>query len=82
MILNFWSLHPHLEDDWLEACSGLDDSSHDDDIVDVTDDSDGVNIVDCSCPVSFYSSLDSPPTDSIDMCVMLLMSVIISLICL
>ena len=21
MILHFWALHPHLEDDWLEACS-------------------------------------------------------------
>ena len=47
MILHFWSLHPNLEDDWLEACSGLDDASHDIDIVDVIDDSDGVDTVDC-----------------------------------
>ena len=22
MILRFWALHPHLEDDWLDACTG------------------------------------------------------------
>ena len=58
MILHFWSLHPHLEDDWLEACSGLDDVSHDNDIVDITDDLDGVDIV--GCPVTLSNSLNSP----------------------
>ena len=62
MILYFWSLY--LEDDWLEACSGLDDASHDDDIVDVIDDSDGVDTV--GCPVTLSSSLDSPPADATD----------------
>ena len=47
MILHFWSLHPHLEDNWLEACSGLNDASHDDDVVDIFDDSNGVDTVDC-----------------------------------
>ena len=23
MILHFWALHPHMEDDWLEACAAL-----------------------------------------------------------
>ena len=30
MILRFWSLHPRLEDDWLEGCSGQEDHSFDD----------------------------------------------------
>ena len=64
MILHFWSLHPHLEDDWLKACSGLNDASHDDDVVDIFDDSDGVNTVDC--PVTLSSSLDSQSADATD----------------
>ena len=63
MILHFWSLHPHLEDDWLEACSGLNDASHDDD-VDIFDDSDGVDTV--ACPVTSSSSLVSPSADATD----------------
>ena len=63
MILHFWSLHPHLEDDWLEACSGLNDASHDDD-VDIFDDSDGVDTV--ACPVTSSSSLVSPSADTTD----------------
>ena len=58
MILHFSSLHPHLEDDWLEACSRLDDVSHDADTVDVIDDSDGMDTA--SCPVALSSSLVSP----------------------
>ena len=64
MILHFWSLHPHLEDDWLEACSGLDDTSNDDDTVDIIDDLDGVDTVDCL--MSLSSSLDSPSADATD----------------
>ena len=60
MILHFWSLHPHLEDDWLEACSGLNDASHD--VADIFDDSDGVDTV--ACPVTSSSSLDSPSADA------------------
>jgi len=30
MILRFWSLHPHLEDDWLEGCPVQEDYSIDD----------------------------------------------------
>ena len=58
MILYFWSFHPHLEDDWLDACSGLDDVSHDNDIVDITDDLNRVDTV--GCPVTLSDSLDSP----------------------
>ena len=47
-----------------EACSGLDDGSHDHDIVDIIDDSDGVDTVDC--PVTLSSSLDSPFADATD----------------
>ena len=64
MILHFWSLHAHLQDNWLEACSGLDDASHDDDIIDIIDDSDRVNTVDY--PVTLSSSLDSPSADATD----------------
>ena len=64
MILHFWSLHPHLEDDCLEACSGLNDASHDDDIVDIFDDLDGVDTVDCL--VTLSSSLDSSSADATD----------------
>ena len=45
MILHFWPLHPHLEDDWLETYVGWDgDSSfesHGGETVDAVDDSDG-----------------------------------------
>ena len=64
MILHFWSLHPHLEDAWLEACSRLNDASHDDDVVDIFDDSDGVDTIDCL--VTLSSSLDSPSTNATD----------------
>ena len=64
MILHFQSLHPHLEDDWLKACSGLDDASHDDDNVDVADDLIGGDTV--GCPVTLSSSLASPPVDATD----------------
>ena len=64
MILHFWSLHPHLEDDWLEACSGLNDVSHDDDVADIFDDSDGVDTV--ACPVTLSSSLHSLSADATD----------------
>ena len=64
MILHFWSLHPHLDDDWLEACSGLNATSHDDDLADIFDDSDGVDTV--ACPVTLSSSLDSPSVDATD----------------
>ena len=64
MIIHFWSLHPHLEDDWLEACSGLNDASHDDDIAVIFDDSDGVDTV--AYPVTLSSSLDSLSADATD----------------
>ena len=64
MILHFWSLHPHLEDDWLEACSGLNDAPHDDDVADIFDDLNGVDTV--ACPVTLSSSLDSPSADATD----------------
>ena len=64
MIPHFWSLHPHLKDNWLEACSGLNDASHDDGVVDIFDDSDGVDTVDCL--VTLSSSLDSPSADAAD----------------
>ena len=58
------TIHPHLEDDWLEACSGLNDASHDDDVAVIFDDSDGVDTV--ACPVTLPSSLDSPSADATD----------------
>ena len=64
MILHFWSLYLHLEDDWLEASSGLDDVSHDVDTVVIIDDSDGVNTVGCSVELS--GSLDSASADATD----------------
>ena len=64
MILHFWSLHPHLEDDWLEACSGLNDVSHDDDVADIFDDLDGVDTV--ACLVTLSNSLHSPSADATD----------------
>ena len=65
MILHFWSLYPHLEeDDWLEACSGLDDVSHDVDTVVIIDNLDGVNTV--GYWVELSDSLDSPSADATD----------------
>ena len=49
---------------WLEACFGSVDAFRDDDIVDIIDDSYGVNTV--GCLVSLSSSLDSPPADAMD----------------
>ena len=50
----------------IEACSGLNDASHDDVVADINifDDSDGVNTV--PCPVTLSSSLDSLSVDAID----------------
>ena len=65
----------------MEACSGLNDTSYDTDPANVINDSDGVDTV--GCPVTHSSSLDSPSANQMPqiMCVMLLMSVIVSLFC-
>ena len=77
MILHFWPLYPHLEDDWLEVCSELDDASHNVDTVINIDDSDGVGTDGYS--VASSGSLDSLSADAN---VMPLMFVTVSLPCL
>ena len=58
MILNFWALHPHLEDDWLEACVGWDgNSSFESHCGETVDDSDGEGPVG-HCPVTLSSPKD------------------------
>ena len=61
MILNFWALHPHLEDDWLEACVGWDGNSlfesHCGETVNAVDDSNGEGPV-VHCPITLSSPKD------------------------
>ena len=60
MILQFWSLHLHLENEYLATCSRLDEASHDVDTVVIN----GVGMVGCSVILS--GSLDSSSADATD----------------
>ena len=75
------SLCTHLENNWLETCSKLDDVSHDVDTAVNIDDLDGMGTVGCSVVSS--GSLDSPSTKLMPqiMCVTPLTSVTVSLLC-